>query len=211
MFKNLINLGISKGYLRESEIIDFTILESVELSDIENLYTEIQKNNIVIYRSTTENKNGDKSNSWLGRSRVDYIKIFDQVKKLEPNLEKYLDDIRKIRPPSKNEAQELIFRIHNNNIHAKERLVLMFVKVVIKTALFYYNSYGLNLEDTLQDGILGIYNAIESYETEKNVKFSIYFPWYVRSSIERNLNSISDVYISKEKRNILFPTGCYCL
>ncbi|HHT37244.1 MAG: sigma-70 family RNA polymerase sigma factor [Candidatus Wallacebacter cryptica] len=67
---------------------------------------------------------------------------------------------------------QLITRIRVGDEHAKEELVLKYVPMVKHIVRNYYASF-LDFDDLMQEGIIGLLNAIEEYKPEQyNVKFS---------------------------------------
>lgn len=61
----------------------------------------------------------------------------------------------------------------------------MYMRVVIRMALSISRKYDLSLSDTIQDGMIGLWTAIDKYEFGKNDVFTTYFPFWVRQAIMR--------------------------
>lgn len=69
---------------------------------------------------------------------------------------------------------ELIRRIRANEEEAREDLVTKYVPMVKYIIRNYYSSF-LDYEDLLQEGLIGLLNAIEEYKPEEyDVKFSTF-------------------------------------
>lgn len=69
---------------------------------------------------------------------------------------------------------ELIRRIRANEEEAREDLVTKYVPMVKYIIRNYYSSF-LDYEDLLQEGLIGLLNAIEEYKSEEyDVKFSTF-------------------------------------
>ena len=65
---------------------------------------------------------------------------------------------------------------------AAERLALSNLKLVVKIALEYYNSY-LNILDVIQEGNVGLLHAVKKYNPYKGTKFSTYAAFWIRAYI----------------------------
>lgn len=66
---------------------------------------------------------------------------------------------------------ELIGRIRQGDAGAREELVQKYVPLVKHIVRNHYASF-FEFEDLLQEGLIGLLNAIEEYKPEKKVKFS---------------------------------------
>ncbi|URZ06743.1 RNA polymerase sigma-F factor [Clostridium felsineum] len=74
-----------------------------------------------------------------------------------------------------NELKMIIVQAKAGDNDAKTALINDNIKYVKKIANnFCLNNKGLSLEDLIQEGIIAIIKAINSYDLNKNVKFSTY-------------------------------------
>ncbi len=80
---------------------------------------------------------------------------------------------------------EIVERIHKGDESAKNEIILDNLGLVKKIAQKYIN-YGLEMEDLIQEGCLGILKAVEKYDSTK-AKFSTYATWWIRQAITRAL------------------------
>ena len=62
-------------------------------------------------------------------------------------------------------------------------LVSPYLRLVISTAS-RFRSYGLPIGDLLQEGNVGLMQAAARFEPEREVRFSTYASWWIRSSIQ---------------------------
>ena len=100
----------------------------------------------------------------------------------ESALKKYLDEIKDTKPLSKEEETELAQRIHNGDEKAKEELISANLKFVVFVAKNYQHR-GLDLEDLINDGNIGLVKAAERFDETKGYRFISYAVWWIREYI----------------------------
>jgi RNA polymerase primary sigma factor len=101
----------------------------------------------------------------------------------------YLKDIKKQGSLSLAQEQELIKRA---DIASRNKLIEANLKFVIQVAN-KYRGMGLELEDLIGFGNVGLFEAAEKFDTSKNLKFITFAVWYIRAEIQKALNDLSRV------------------
>lgn len=87
--------------------------------------------------------------------------------------------------------QYLVKLAQNNDKDAKEKIIEINQKLVIYVARKYMNR-GLDLEDLIQEGNIGLLKAIEKYDETKECKFSNFAIWWIRQGITRSISNKSN-------------------
>lgn len=100
----------------------------------------------------------------------------------ESVLSTYLKEINKIDLLTRDEEDDIARRAVTGDPMAKEMLVSANLRFVVNVAKKYQNQ-GLNLEDLIGEGNLGLINAIEKYDPERGYHFISYAVWWIRQSI----------------------------
>ncbi|MCH5243107.1 MAG: sigma-70 family RNA polymerase sigma factor [Muribaculaceae bacterium] len=100
-------------------------------------------------------------------------------------------EIRKYKTISAPKEIELTKLIRKGNVKSRNDLVLSFIPLVIKIAKKYQN-LGLNLNDLISEGILGLIRAAEKYDESRGYKFTSYAGYRIRSAIINAIENYSD-------------------
>ena len=101
----------------------------------------------------------------------------------------YLKDIKKRGSLSLAQEQELI---KHADTASRNKLIEANLKFVIQVAN-KYRGMGLELEDLIGFGNVGLFEAAEKFDTSKNLKFITFAVWYIRAEIQKALNDLSRV------------------
>ncbi|MFQ5803079.1 MAG: RNA polymerase sigma factor RpoD/SigA [Candidatus Methylomirabilales bacterium] len=101
-------------------------------------------------------------------------------------LSTYLRRIVKIPLLSKAEELHLAKQIHKGDEKALKKLVESNLRFVVKVAL-QYQGYGLSLLDLINEGNLGLLEAVRRFSPNYNVKFITYAVWWIRQAIMQAL------------------------
>ena len=97
---------------------------------------------------------------------------------------RFIRNAMKIPLLERDEEQELAtaWRDHGDE-KALHKLVTPYMRLVISTAT-RYRSYGLPIGDLVQEGNIGLMQAAAKFEPEREVRFSTYATWWIRSSMQ---------------------------
>lgn len=99
---------------------------------------------------------------------------------------------RLARHPILTRAQEadLARRIAAGDAWARDELVRCNMRLVLKSAWARARATGVDVEDLVQVGVLGLLTAIDKFEWERGHKFSTYATWWINQSMERALKDM---------------------
>ena len=84
---------------------------------------------------------------------------------------------------SATEERVLFHKIHKGDTRARERLVLSQLRYVISIAR-RYRRYGCPFSDLVQEGTLGLLEAIRRFNPEKGTRLSTFAMWWIRAAIQ---------------------------
>lgn len=112
------------------------------------------------------------------------------------SIQVYLNSIGKTPLLTAKEEIELAKRIEQDDIQAKNHLIIANLRLVVSIAKRYCD-LGLPLLDLIQEGNTGLIRAVEKYDYKKGYRFSTYATWWIRQAITRA--------IADKGRNIRLP------
>ena len=101
---------------------------------------------------------------------------------------------------TKEEEIELAKRKDVGDDRAYEKLVERNLKLVVSIAKKYYNR-GLEFDDLIQEGNIGLIKAVRKYNYAMGYRFSTYATWWIRQAITRA--------IATQSRTIRIPVHYY--
>lgn len=115
---------------------------------------------------------------------------------VKDTVDAYLENISGFKVLSKSEEVELFTKVAEGDLEAKEEAINHNLKLVASVAKQYIRK-GIEYEDLIQAGNIGLMTAIEKFEVKRGFKFSTYATWWIKQSIFR--------YIQENDRNVRLP------
>ncbi len=115
------------------------------------------------------------------------LNLFDEV----DNIVMYICGNESLPNPLEPEEEEvLLSELKNNNKQAKEKLIEHNLRLVVYISKKFENS-GLNLEDLFSIGAIGLIKAVQTYDTDKNIKLATYASRCIENEILMQLRKTS--------------------
>lgn len=100
-------------------------------------------------------------------------------------LQLYMQDVQRYPLLTREEEHELAVRyVETGDVDAAARLVTANLRLVVKIAYDYRRAYK-NILDLVQEGNIGLMQAVRKYDPTKGVKLSSYAAWWIRAYILR--------------------------
>ena len=106
-----------------------------------------------------------------------YVRINDPVKM-------YLKEIGRVPLLNPEDEPEIARRIQAGDEEAKRILISSNLRLVVSIAKKYVGR-GMLFLDLIQEGNMGLVNAVEKFDYTKGFKFSTYATWWIRQAITR--------------------------
>jgi RNA polymerase sigma-32 factor len=136
-------------------------------------------------RGSEKNRRPQKANSKLddNSNSAENIKDVKSVVRFDP-LQRYLSEISHYRLLTREQEIELGRRVQEDgDPDAAYQLVTSNLRLVVKIALEFQRVWMQNLLDLIQEGNIGLMQAVKKFDPYKNVKFSYYASFWIKAYI----------------------------
>jgi len=98
------------------------------------------------------------------------------------SLQRYLHEIGKYELLSREEETELARRyVEENDEEAGHRLIRANLRLVVKIAMGFFRLWSQRILDLIQEGNLGLVQALHRFDPYRGVKFSYYAAFWIRA------------------------------
>lgn len=122
-------------------------------------------------------------------------------------LKKYLSEISKHKILTKEEEVQIAEKAHRyKDLEASQKLVMSNLRLVVKIALDYYSAY-LNILDLIQEGNVGLVQAVKKYNPYRGTRFSTYASFWIRAYIKKHImdsRSIVKIGTTQGQRRLFY-------
>lgn len=120
------------------------------------------------------------------------LKIFERLKEISENILYYIGGVDTLPPPLDNEEErKYLSKIQKNEKGAKEYVIEHNLRLVVYIAKKFENT-GINVEDLISIGTIGLIKAINTYNPEKNIKLATYASKCIENEILMYLRKTSN-------------------
>jgi RNA polymerase primary sigma factor len=101
-------------------------------------------------------------------------------------LELYLQEINATPLLSAEQERALALRVREGDKAARDHMVRANLRLVVSVAQQYSNR-GLSLPDLIEEGNLGLLNAVSRFDPSRNTRFSTYATFWIKQAIRQGL------------------------
>lgn len=112
-------------------------------------------------------------------------------------------DTSKLKTLSNEEMKDLLLKIKNGDMKAREKMIQCNLKLVL-SVLKKFNDRKETLDDLFQVGCIGLMKAIDNFDLSHNVKFSTYACPMIIGEIRRHLRDNGSIRVSRNYKDIAY-------
>jgi len=176
----------TNGYISENRIFDVVVGLKIPLDEIDAICELLLMKGVII-----KNGNGNSDDSQYDRSQTDFELVYKEVIEIDESLAGYIKEVRNIKPPQHREWKKLFKPSQGGNAYARERIITMNMRTVVRIALWHHKKYGTPISEVIQDGNYGLVMALNKFDIRKHNNFSQYAAFWIRQIIMRHANPIN--------------------
>ena len=140
----LLGVSTSKGYVTFDDILEVIDILELPIDDVDRISGQLLSIGCIIKETDKQMLEEDSSEEFSDRSKLDYEAIYREALALDSSLDSYIKYVQQIPPPALREAENLIYQAKDGNDYAKTRIILMYLKVVIRIALWASKKYKIH-------------------------------------------------------------------
>lgn len=105
---------------------------------------------------------------------------------------RYLKEIRKTRPMTKDEEVKVVKDMMNGDMDARNKLVMANMKFILGVALNYKNA-PIPVEDLLNEGVIGFCKGLDTFDPSRGLRVITYCKDWTRAAITQAIHEKSNV------------------
>ena len=185
-YSYLLDFAAQRGYVTFDDIIDASERWSLPLNDVDWLSNSITTRGVLVYDEPPEKQNRvGEEDEYSDYAQSDYEEIFNRIVELEPSLQQFVDEIRRIKPPQFRELSGIIYQAKEGNEYARNRIVEMHLRIALRIALQRAEQYDADLIDCVGDACIGLLVAVDKYDPETSGLFGSYASLWMLQNVSR--------------------------
>lgn len=184
VYEELTQLAKRQGYVTYDDIMDCSDNFSLSLRDFDWLTNSLTTIGIIIYLESPAlaKQINDEVDDY---AQIDYDVVYSKIKELSPALAPFVDAVKEIRPPQRNETKKLKYQVTEGNQHARDRMIEMNLRLALRIALQRAEAYDMDIEDAVSYACLGLITAVDRYDPDSSGPFASYAGMWVWQNISR--------------------------
>lgn len=165
----IVKIGKKKGMLTVEEVTRALVVESdASKAEVEEAFLYLEKQHVIVVDGEAE------EDAVRDIPTDDAVRIF-------------LNAIGRYPLLTADEEKELSRRIGEGDDAAFDKLVMSNLRLVVSVAKKYIGK-GLDFDDLIQNGCLGVMTAAKKFDYEKGYRFSTYATWWIRQTVTRAIS-----------------------
>ena len=192
----LLEIAASNGYVTFDDIMRCADDNSLSIGEFDWLSETAGTRNVIIYDEAPKTVNNEEDD-YDDYAQIDYERTFVEAVEMCPELEPVIDSIRNIMPPQRGEVGRLKYQVQEGNVHARERMTEMYLRLAVRIAVSRARTFDLDLAETVGDAFVGLLMAVDKYDPDGSGPFISFASLWIYQNISREQ--------STRNPNLYFP------
>ena len=185
----LIEIAAKNGYITFDDIMRCADDCALSIGDFDWLSEMAHTRNIIIYDEAPKPVLEVDDDDYEDFAQKDYEETYSEVIELCADLEPLIKEIRSIMPPQRGEVLRLKYQIKEGNVHARNRMIEMYLRQAVRIALQRTKTYDLDIEETIGDAFTGLIMAVDRYDPDSSGPFTSFASLWIYQNISREQNT----------------------
>lgn len=93
--------------------------------------------------------------------------------------------VKDIVPPQYKELNQLKYQVKEGNIHARNRMIEMYLRMAVKIAVQRAETYQMDIVDAIGEACVGLIIAVDKYDSDSNGSFISYASMWILQNLAR--------------------------
>lgn len=184
-FDYLIDLANKQGYVTFDEIMDCADSYDLPIQDFDWLSNSITTRGVLVYGEAPSSAFAADEDEYNDFAQSDYEVVYKRIIELNPLLEPFVNDIKNIIPPQRQEIKQLKYQIVDGNEYARSRMIEMHLRMALRIALQRAESFDMDIEDAISYACIGLITAVDKYDPDTSGAFASYATLWILQNISR--------------------------
>lgn len=183
----LLEKADKQGYVTFDDIMDCADANSLPIQDFDWLSSAITTRGILVYDEAPAARfdQNSEDNDYNDYAQSDYESVYDRIIELDESLRGFVTEVRNIKPPQWREFSQLKYQVTEGNLHARERMIEMHLRIALKIALQRAEAYDMDIQDAVGEACIGLVIAVDKYDPDTNGAFGSYASMWILQNISR--------------------------
>lgn len=185
----LLDIAKEHGYLTFDNILNESELFGLSLVELDFLSEALSLRGVIIYdKAPRREEIKDETSDEIDASKVDYEAIYSEILSISPQMVSFIERVKNTPFAQRGEIRHLFQQARDGNRYARERLILLHLRTVLRIALSMSKQFEIDIEDAVESGCVGLINAVDQYDITGFSTFGSYAALKIQQEIQRYCN-----------------------